>query len=172
MPRNSVTSLRLADLLETPVIQSLRATLNDLALRHGGYGPDEALILLNPVYWCRFAWYRMRRMALDTFNKYLGLDRVVVKDEHEQGLATITMLRNANGDQFRVSCEVGYVTGFETLWSSKVYTRRVFDLMRAELWTIVSAYDTSPQGADDVDQYFDAIDDFQSRWQSYAVSLV
>lgn len=172
MPCNPVASLRPAGVLETTVIHFLRASLNDYALRRGGFGPDEAFAVLNPLYWCRCAWYSVRRMTLDTFNKYLGLDRVVVKDEHERECATLTMVRNADGDKFRVICDVRYITKFETFWSSKRYTRRVFDSMRAELWMIESTFEASEKGPDDIDRYLDAIEDYQSRWQRYAVCLV
>lgn len=154
------------------MIRNLRHALNNWALRHGGFGPDEALIMLNPLYWCSTMARRIKFGLRRVYNRHFGLDRVILKDERGEGEATVTMVRDAAGVNFRVICEVSYITSFQTFNWSKFYTRRLYELMRNELWCIVDAHNASPKGADDFDKYLESIEDFQRRWQSYAVCLV
>lgn len=154
------------------MIRNLRHALNNWALRHGGFGPDEALIMLNPLYWCSTIARRIKFGVRRVYNRHFGLDRVILKDEHGEGEATVTMVRDAAGVNFRVICEVSYITSFQTFSWSKFYTRRLYELMRNELWCIVDAHNASPKGDDDFDKYLESIEDFQRRWQSYAVCLV
>lgn len=129
-----------------------------------GYAPHEAFRLLNPLYWVGY-WTRCARWELKKVHRhYFGHHRVVFKDENESG-DTIAVVRKLMSEEYVVECEIRFIMQITYKTTSHHQARRVFSMLRDEVWHLAALYRTNAHSADALDGFLEALEEVAQRYQ-------